>query len=175
MSTQSEHDRRAEIHARDENATKGPWTAGGGCIHPWEVVTSVDLPLVELPEDRIADAAFIAKAREDVPWLLDLAAEKDNALEEAGFELAAAQMERDATNAERDRLAADLRWEQTLRERVEGQLRQSSADNLAMLRQRDAVRAVLAEAPPGTVHPASAATRADLTARITAIYDQEAS
>lgn len=46
----------------------------------------------------------------------------------------------------RDRLAKadmDLRWERTLRERVEAQLRQSSADNLAMIRAREEIRAIV--------------------------------
>lgn len=72
-------------------------------------------------------------------------------------------------------LRKQVEWARKLRGRAEERRHESEADSLAMLRQRDAVRSVLAEDPPGTVHPASAATRADLTARITAIYDQEPS
>ena len=82
-------DRLAEIKARADSATPGPWLQDG----PWwtddggpeptalPCVVDVDRALVvfppdatdvgmKRPEDRAANMAFIAAAREDVPWLV---------------------------------------------------------------------------------------------------------
>lgn len=66
-------DRLAEIRARAERATEGPWVQ----LPPWETVPATT-PSIISPNgdiaDRIeaeADAEFIAHAREDVPYLLD--------------------------------------------------------------------------------------------------------
>lgn len=62
----------------------------------------------------------------------------------------------------RDRLAkadADLRWEKTLRERVEQLHRQARADNTAMIQQREQIRAALDAGPP-TIDAAPAAAAA---------------
>ena len=79
-----------EIKARADAATKGPWLQDG----PWwtddggpeptalPCVVDVDRALVvfppdatdvgmKRPEDRAANMAFIAAAREDVPWLIE--------------------------------------------------------------------------------------------------------
>ena len=82
-------DRLAAIEARADSATPGPWLQDG----PWwtdlvgpeptalPCVVDVDRALVvfppdatdvgmKRPEDRAANMAFIAAAREDVPWLV---------------------------------------------------------------------------------------------------------
>lgn len=48
-----------------------------------------------------------------------------------------------------------------------------AGEHAAMTRQRKRIRQVLAEEPPGTVHPAVAETWGHLQRRITAILDQE--
>jgi hypothetical protein len=66
-------DRIAQIRAREQAATKGPWTAyemthyGDSGTGFWSVQ-----PIGE-PDDTMteSDAAFIANARVDIPYLLD--------------------------------------------------------------------------------------------------------
>ena len=74
--------------------------------------------------------------------------------------------------ADRGSLAADLRWQRYIRARVEKQLRDSQADGVAMALQRDEIRRILAEEPPGTVHPAVAETWGHLRRRILTILDR---
>lgn len=69
--------RLAEIQARAETATKGPWVTGGtascGDVYFGTLVDPDDHsePGVMLGmTGQPADAEFIASAREDVPWLL---------------------------------------------------------------------------------------------------------
>ena len=85
-------DRLAEIKARADAATPGPWQwredepaslvhVTDPRMHPWNILKAPDWG------PTLADAAFIAAAREDVPWLLDLV---------------------DSLTAERDALAAQV-------------------------------------------------------------------
>jgi hypothetical protein len=65
----------AELERLADAATPGPWTTGTGTngLHPWEVVTSPHLPAVEMHGDdatAVADAVFIAAARQAVPALV---------------------------------------------------------------------------------------------------------
>ena len=75
-----------EIKARADAATKGPWQwredepaslvhVTDQRMHPWNILKAPDWG------PTLADAAFIAAAREDVPWLLalveSLTAERD--------------------------------------------------------------------------------------------------
>lgn len=60
--------REAEIRERERAATGGPWKASGCAIfseHPTE-----DLAIYDEGGHTEADAAFIAHAREDIPYLL---------------------------------------------------------------------------------------------------------
>lgn len=77
----------AEIGARAEKATAGPWehVNGKGYAKQYECVETEDVMVCECwdagsDEQRHADAAFIAHAREDVPKLLSAlkAAREDN-------------------------------------------------------------------------------------------------
>jgi len=72
----------AEVRARTDAATPGPWEADGWEIHAepghvW-VAESCDL---DAKDGGAANAAFIAHAREDVPFLLAELARRDAALE----------------------------------------------------------------------------------------------
>ncbi|MEV5443521.1 hypothetical protein AB0N23_13430 [Streptomyces sp. NPDC052644] len=109
-------DRIAAIQARNAAATKGPW-----CTDSWEIYQGSEyLPGIsswvgeccrsEDPEQALADAEFIAHARDDVPWLL---AE----VERLRARVAELEAERHSTNealseaaetlrANRDRIAA---------------------------------------------------------------------
>ncbi len=69
-------ERIAEIAARAKAATKGPWTtwtASRGNIR-WKLVRigETDVSVAEVPPSRhcARNAAFIAAARKDIPWLL---------------------------------------------------------------------------------------------------------
>jgi len=80
---------KAAITARADAATEGPWQCGQPKgLHPWEVCISADVPLVELAHggQGIADAEFIAHAREDVPALLATIAELERQRDEARAE-----------------------------------------------------------------------------------------
>jgi hypothetical protein len=70
-------DRLAEIQKRADAATKGPW-----CTDSWEIYQGTEyVPGISkwigetcrgattMEQDR-ADAAFVAAARTDIPWLL---------------------------------------------------------------------------------------------------------
>lgn len=68
--------RLAEITARAEAATAGPWTADSWEIHGpggW-VAESCD---INDYKKSVADGTFIANARTDIPFLLALVAERD--------------------------------------------------------------------------------------------------
>jgi hypothetical protein len=132
-----------EIKARADAATKGPWLQDG----PWwtddggpeptalPCVVDVDRALVvfppdatdvgmKRPEDRAANMAFIAAAREDVPWLIERIGELIGAIcwdttclncsslldsnydQYMRAEIAEAEVER--LTAERDALAAQV-------------------------------------------------------------------
>ena len=93
-------DRLAEIKARADAATPGPWQwredepaslvhVTDPRMHPWNILKAPDWG------PTLADAAFIAAAREDVPWLLDLV---------------------DSLTAERDALAAQVARVESLAE-----------------------------------------------------------
>jgi hypothetical protein len=58
-------ERLTEIEDRAAAATKGPWVADGGTFSR----SPYQLP-VAVPGNGVADSAFIAHAREDVPWLV---------------------------------------------------------------------------------------------------------
>ena len=87
--------RLAEIRARAENATPGPWESDGGEISqhwsrpkPWLPVISTDVACISYcyggsasGVENKADAEFIAASRTDVPWLLDQVELRDKALE----------------------------------------------------------------------------------------------
>lgn len=71
----------ARIRERAAAATEGPWEAKGGFVEP----SREDLPtVVECSDPEVHDvdnAAFIAAARTDVPWLLEQVGIRDKALE----------------------------------------------------------------------------------------------
>jgi len=70
-------DRLAEIEARIEAATEGPWEVIGG----GEYVTGVGVGIgVHDGGIRPADATFIAHTRTDVPWLVEQVIVRDEAL-----------------------------------------------------------------------------------------------
>lgn len=79
----SNEERLAEIRARLGAATEGPWAVAG---RSWEIVQPaeddpdrfdiMDLPIANAQERR-SDAEFIAHARTDIPWLLDLVAQHE--------------------------------------------------------------------------------------------------
>lgn len=88
-----EQARLGQIRARADAATPGPWTAAaysdsagdeGSCVlvgnpgtmEERAIAYAIDYPWTT-PDSCEADAAFIAAAREDVPYLLGLLAEKD--------------------------------------------------------------------------------------------------
>ena len=87
--------RLAEIRARAENATPGPWESDGGEISqhwsrpkPWLPVISTDVACISYcyggsasGVENKADAEFIAASRTDVPWLLGQVELRDKALE----------------------------------------------------------------------------------------------
>ena len=84
-------DRLDEIEARANAATKGPWTRWK---HPLGTKTMdfVSAPSLRnddaipfgVADDLLGrDAEFIAAARQDVPWLVDLARRQHKALVEA--------------------------------------------------------------------------------------------
>jgi len=65
------------IEARATAATEGPWTTGADkawsdALPPWALVISANYPLIELQEGAqgVADAEFVAAARQDVPALV---------------------------------------------------------------------------------------------------------
>ena len=59
------------IRRRCRAATPAPWVAAP--VGGWYAVSGTDGIAADLAEpDRAEDAAFIAEARSDVPWLLDL-------------------------------------------------------------------------------------------------------
>lgn len=76
--------RLAEITARAEAATTGPW-----CTDDWEIYQGTEYQPgisqwigetcrgTSSPEQDRVDAAFVAHAREDIPFLLQLLREKD--------------------------------------------------------------------------------------------------
>ena len=140
-----------KIKARADAATKGPWLQDG----PWwtddggpeptalPCVVDVDRALVvfppdatdvgmKRPEDRAANMAFIAAAREDVPWLIERIGELNGAIcwdttclncaslldsnydQYMRAEIAEAEVER--LTAERDALAAQVARVESLAE-----------------------------------------------------------
>lgn len=74
-------DRLAEIQARANAATDGPWEHNGvnGVYTPDG--SCVAITYRHQDQRRWEDAEFIAAAREDVPWLLDLARKQQAALD----------------------------------------------------------------------------------------------
>ena len=78
--------RLAEIRARAEAATEGPWTAEysgeqGNCVLPPGYQSTREAVAVTRLLSAQADAEFIAHARTDVPWLLGQVELRDKALE----------------------------------------------------------------------------------------------
>lgn len=71
--TVSTAERIEQIRARAEAATSGPWKADGLAGD----LTSGDIVIAEVLSWWQRDAEFIAAAREDVPYLLGLLAERD--------------------------------------------------------------------------------------------------
>lgn len=67
-------DRLAEIEARANAASLAPWELSGDVVHDRDYL-HVCRPV------RRNNADFIAAAREDVPWLVDLARKQQNALD----------------------------------------------------------------------------------------------
>lgn len=72
-------DRIAEIRARAEAATEGPWFHNGIALYEMHddpddgVLRRFSVPTIWTHQDEItgpANGAFIAHARSDVPWLL---------------------------------------------------------------------------------------------------------
>lgn len=66
-------DRLAEIEAREAAATPGPWHRldfAHDANDVWIGPSFRNVIAQVVPDDASADAAFIAHAREDVPWLL---------------------------------------------------------------------------------------------------------
>lgn len=130
MSTQREHDRRRAIHERAEAATTGPWHGPHDesdlCARFGDFGWTAGSPDGNGPaydvdsEQGKADAEFIAHSRVDVPWLLDLVDGKDIALEVAGWELAAAQMERDGANVEVEKQRAAIQRVRAEHEETDG-------------------------------------------------------
>lgn len=73
MTEPSTDARLAEIQAREQGATKGPWRdiamgSDGSVVLAGGNTVRTARRICRAPE--FADAEFIAKAREDVPWLL---------------------------------------------------------------------------------------------------------
>lgn len=66
------HETESRLHAIAERAaaaTSGPWTADGGPREFWVN----GLPSLPYEGNLLEpDAEFVAHAREDIPWLLDL-------------------------------------------------------------------------------------------------------
>lgn len=68
--------RLAEVEAREQAATEGPWATDGAEIYQGEA--GAGFPWVgetldpDNPEQSNANASFAAHARADVPWLVDL-------------------------------------------------------------------------------------------------------
>ena len=62
-----------EIKARAEAATKGPWSSdwSEGEVPVFYGQTTKISGTFSVEANTIEDAAFIAAAREDVPWLVD--------------------------------------------------------------------------------------------------------
>ena len=125
--------RLEEIKARAEAATPGPWQwredepaslvhVTDPRLHPWNVLKAPDWG------PTLADAAFIAAAREDVPWLL--------------AEVERLTAERDALIAVGKRQAARLARVEALAEEWDGD---DSCDNRTCVphRSADALRAAL--------------------------------
>ena len=119
-----------EIKARADAATKGPWLQDGpwwtddGGSEPTALPCVVDASRalvvfppdatdvgMKRPEDRAANMAFIAAAREDVPWLVERVRACSSLLDSnydqyMRAEIAEAEVER--LTAERDALAAQV-------------------------------------------------------------------
>lgn len=80
----TDHDRIAEIQAREQATTPGPWTPRSRDIDKleessvlgWEIDGPPDAMRAQF--GRGADARFIAHARGDIPWLIGLIAERDS-------------------------------------------------------------------------------------------------
>ena len=112
-------DRLAEIKARADAATKGPWHWREGeptslvhvtspRMHPWNILKAPDWG------PTLADAEFIAAAREDVPWLVERVerlerwkAEALGIIDYRGEQQQRAEDERDNALAEVARLTAE--------------------------------------------------------------------
>jgi hypothetical protein len=81
-------ERLAEIEARVEAATEGPWKQGndaprssfGVWSGPLGLVCSTDSSSSDAPQAQ-ANASFLAHARSDIPWLLERVKELREALE----------------------------------------------------------------------------------------------
>lgn len=70
----SDEQRLAEIRSRADAATPGPWLVGGAPNATWQQVycpRDNNLNVVQSMRGG-RDASFVAHAREDIPWLLDL-------------------------------------------------------------------------------------------------------
>lgn len=115
-------DRLAEIKARADAATKGPWHWREGeptslvhvtspRMHPWNILKAPDWG------PTLADAEFIAAAREDVPWLVERVerlerwkAEALGIIDYRGEQQQRAEDERDNALAEVARLTTEREW-----------------------------------------------------------------
>ncbi len=68
--------RLEEIRKRAEAATEGPWQN----VRPGGIPPGIVCDIKGKPWDITDDAEFISHARSDIPWLLALLAQKDEAL-----------------------------------------------------------------------------------------------
>ena len=80
--------RLAEIRARVDAATEGPWTAEysgeqGNCVLPPGYQSTREAVAITRLLSAQADAEFIAASRPDVPWLLGQVELRDKALKDA--------------------------------------------------------------------------------------------
>ena len=139
-------DRLAEIKARADAATKGPWHWREGeptslvhvtspRMHPWNILKAPDWG------PTLADAEFIAAAREDVPWLVERVerlerwkAEALGIIDYRGEQQQRAEDERDNAlaevarlTAERDALAVMWRTHTDLRPAIEARVAELDA------------------------------------------------
>lgn len=105
-------DRLRQIEERVNGATEGPWRVvgrHGGHRTNWIMVTSGTLAMAAA--DYEADAAFIAHARSDIPWLLaalaEMEADRDQHVDRADqAERRAASLEAALREARKDIIAA---------------------------------------------------------------------
>lgn len=98
-------DRLAEIAARIEAAAAGPWKADGaeiyGAPHGHIDIEQWVAESLDIDDEKASNsnAAFIAHAREDIPFLLQLLREKDAEIAELQAKLAIRERQLDDMDA----------------------------------------------------------------------------